>query len=245
MPKTVPMKGKAKGKAKAKGKSKTLKFVPSEHAPEVEGHSENALVVTKPRAPSLRARVLKQLEEKTLDEVIGEWRQKGVELDEQIDHKSKAVAEAMQKETEAQNHFSEVQEEVAAAEENELEAMNYCKSFAAKRAGSTKAKEKARKDLIEAKQALELAVIMAQNRETMKELEQKRRAAQESAEAAKRRLTEQKQVEKEALDATRKALMEQKEQAMAEKEALTPQANAGRIDDGDTQAMRPPTEQSS
>jgi len=245
MPRGVPLKSKAKGKAKAKGRSKTLKSNPSKHTPEFEGHTETARVVKKSRAPSLRAQVLKQLEDQTFDEVIDEWRQKGAELDKQIDHQSKVLAEAMQKEMKEHNYFSEVQKEVAAAEEKELEAMNNCKSFAAKRGGSAKANEKARKDLIEAKQALQLVEIMVQNREKMKELDQKRLAAQEVAEAAKRRLTEQKEVEKEALDAARQALMEQKDKSMAEKEALAPLGNAGRIDEEDTQAMSLPTEQRS
>jgi len=237
------MKRKAKGKANAKGKSKTLKFDPSKHSPEIEVHNENDLVVKKSRAPSLRARVLKQLEEKTFDEVIGEWRQMGAELDKQIDHQSKDVAEAMQKETGAHNYFSEVQKEVAAAEEKELEAMNNCKSFAAKRSGSAKAKERARKDLVEATQAFSLVEVLTQNREKMKELDQKRRAAQEVVEAAKRRLTEQKAVEKEALEATRKAPMQQREKTIAGKDTLTPQGIEGRTDEENTQAMSHPTDQ--
>lgn len=220
---SAPMKGKAKtkakGKAKAKGKGKGNVV---KHVADAEGQAD-LVIAKKAKAPSLKAQVLRELGEKSFDEVMGEKRKIGAMLDEQIDQRSKVVADALQKKLDAQTYFEEVQTEVAAAEEKELEAMSEYKSFATKRGSSANAKEDARKDFLEATRALAMMEVMADNRKKVQELEQKRFAAQEAAEAAKQRLDEQKAAEREATEATRKSLLEQRAKAVAEKEAMRAQ----------------------
>jgi len=210
-------KTKAKGKAKAKGKGKVLRFDPSKHAADAEGADDDEIAKA-PKALSLKAQVLKQLELSTVDEVMEERRKVGAQLEEQIEQRSKVEAEAAQTEAEARAYFAEVQEEVVMAEQKELEAVTNYKSYDSNRGGQAKAKEAARKDLIDATRALAMIEVMGENRKKVQELEQKRRAAQDAAEAAKRRLADQKAREREALEATRKALMDQKIKMLAQKE---------------------------
>merc|ERR1712151_757960 len=61
---------------------------------------------------------------------------------------------------------------------------------------------------MEAQKKVAMLEVMAVNQRRMAELEERRRAASEAAEAAKRHLQEQRQKEKEALEATRRALEE-------------------------------------
>merc|ERR1712083_714863 len=68
--------------------------------------------------------------------------------------------------------------------------------------------DEARHALMDAQKRVALIELQAMNDRKMKELEEKRRAASEAAEAAKKHLADQRQEEKEALQATRKALEE-------------------------------------
>jgi len=228
-------KAKAKGKGKAKGKRKVMKAVR-----DAEGQGQDgdvAMVARKSKAPSLKAQVLKLLEEKSFDEAMAERKKIGAKLDEQIGQRSKVDAAASKKVDEAQRHFAEVQAEVASAEEQELEAMNDYKAYAAKRGDASKAKESANNELLEATRSLAIIEVMAENRKKMQELEEKRHAAQEAAQAATQHLAAQKAAEKEALEATRKALMEQKAKALADKEALKPKGPAPGTEEEETQVV--------
>jgi len=226
-------KTKAKGKATANGKGKVMKAVP-----DAEGHDgDAAMVARKSKTPSLKVQVLKLLEEKSFDEAMAERKKIGAKIDEQIGQRSKLDAEASKKVDEAQRHFAEVQAEVAAAEDKELEAMNDYKASAAKRGDASQAKESANNELLEATRTLAIIEVMAENREQMQELEEKRRAAQEAAQVATQHLADQKAVEKQALEATRKALMEQKAQALAEKEALKPTGPPPGTEEEETQVV--------
>merc|ERR1712039_875971 len=61
---------------------------------------------------------------------------------------------------------------------------------------------------MDAQKRVALIELQAMNDRKMKDLEEKRKAATEAAEAAKKHLADQRQKEKEALQATRKALEE-------------------------------------
>merc|ERR1719411_1477311 len=65
-----------------------------------------------------------------------------------------------------------------------------------------------RKELLEQQKQIAMLEVHAVTFAKMKELEDRRKAATEAAEAAKRNLAEQRLKEKEALEATRKALAE-------------------------------------
>merc|ERR1719510_1342278 len=111
----------------------------------------------------------------------------------------------------AMSEFEQAKSEVETAIEEETEASKRYSDLTAKRseAGSKSAEE--RRSLMEMQQKLALLEVMAVNNQKMKWLEERRKAATEVAEAAKRNLADQRAKEKEALEATRRALEEAKQ----------------------------------
>ena len=119
----MPMKGmkgkaKAKGKGKAKGKArgKLLKLDPSKQAPDAEGN-DGEVIEKKVKPLSMRALVLKQLEENSFEDAMAERKMIGAKLDEQINQQSKMAAQIAQRESTAMQSLEAVQAEVAKKKE--------------------------------------------------------------------------------------------------------------------------------
>ena len=161
-----------KATKKAGGKGTGVK-----HVTAVEGEDE-LLVAKKTEAPSLKIQVLLQLADKSKD-LIDERRKIGYDLDRQIAKRTKIVDEVSQKESE-----------------------NCGRTFATKRGSFANAKKDARNELQEATRALAITQVTSENRKKVQELKQKRKAAQEAANAAKETFQLQKDKEKEAFEAT-------------------------------------------
>merc|ERR1712217_46718 len=108
----------------------------------------------------------------------------------------------------AQAEYEQAKKEVEEAIAKEAEAAAAYRAIKEKRASTGKKVDEARHALMDAQKRVALIELQAMNDRKMKELEEKRRAATEAAEAAKKHLADQRQKEKEALQATRKALEE-------------------------------------
>merc|ERR1711948_213556 len=108
----------------------------------------------------------------------------------------------------AQAEYDQAKKEVEDAIAKESETAAAYRAIKEKRASSGKKVDEARHALMDAQKRVALIELQAMNDRKMKELEEKRRAATEAAEAAKKHLADQRQKEKEALQATRKALEE-------------------------------------
>lgn len=158
------------------------------------------------KGSALRAKLLEEIGDQPLDEALGEWKDVMATADAQI-AEAKALVDAQGKqEEEAKKEFDEAKAAVAAFIEQEaVAAKSFRESKDKKNEAHGKVDEK-RKDLLEAQKRLAMLEVMHIQAGKMKLLEERRKAANEAAEAAKRNLVEQRQKEKEALEATRKAL---------------------------------------
>jgi len=122
-------------------------------------------------------------------------------------------AEAFEKaqaaqEDEARREFEVEQKNVEAAMAEEMAGATKLREFSEKRDTVRAEVNKKRTELMEAQKALAMLEVMALNHARMKELEVRRKAAADAADAAKRNLIEQRAKEKEALEATKRLLEE-------------------------------------
>jgi len=233
-------KGKAKGKGRGKGKSKAAKAKAKARAAAARAAAryadpdavnaggdeemqdgETALMVAKRQGASkvagLRKKVMEEIGEKTIDEVMEEQR-KIIERCQEIiaqggESEQARSAKLQGLEAEHEKARAEV-EALMTAEQDAAVAFRQSKEkkiFAASRI------ETARKNVLEVQKKAAMMEVMAVNNRKMKELEEKRKLATAAAEAAKKNLAEQRQREKDALEATRKALDEARQKAKERK----------------------------
>mmetsp|Transcript_68108 Transcript_68108/g.190189 ORF Transcript_68108/g.190189 Transcript_68108/m.190189 type:complete len:331 (+) Transcript_68108:118-1110(+) len=177
-----------------------------------EEPTSTALVVAKPKgkggASAMRKKVIEDLGEKSVEDALLEAKSVLQKQDAMIEEAA-ALEVAQEKQvTEAQQEFDKAKADVAEAIDKEKESANKYRELKGKRQEFTKKNESQRMELLEAQKKLAMLEVLALNHARMAELEAKRKAATEAAEAAKRHLLEQRQKEKEALEATRQALAE-------------------------------------
>eukprot|EP00411_Alexandrium_monilatum_P060817 CAMPEP_0175500222 /NCGR_PEP_ID=MMETSP0096-20121207/6212_1 /TAXON_ID=311494 /ORGANISM="Alexandrium monilatum, Strain CCMP3105" /LENGTH=351 /DNA_ID=CAMNT_0016802261 /DNA_START=60 /DNA_END=1113 /DNA_ORIENTATION=+ len=210
-------KGKAKGKAKAKAKAVQEQQEVVEQPEVAEGEvaeGEGALVEVKPKAKGkgkasgLRKKILEEIGETSLEEALAEAKQVIATADAKI-AEAAALEEAQDAQAKAaQEEFEQARAEVEAAIAKEAEATERHRKLKEKRQEAVDKEDLERRRLLEAQKKLAMMEVMAVNKKKMQELEEKRKAATEAAETAKRNLQEQRQREKDALEATRRALDE-------------------------------------
>merc|ERR1712032_1140223 len=106
----------------------------------------------------------------------------------------------------ATKEFEEIQALMTEVLDKETGASHKYRQLSDQRAAAAQRELDYRQQFVEEQRKLNMLEVMALEHEKMQELEQKKKEATESAEAAKRNLAEQKQRERDALEATKKAL---------------------------------------
>eukprot|EP00927_Polykrikos_kofoidii_P034086 TRINITY_DN2891_c0_g1_i3.p1 TRINITY_DN2891_c0_g1~~TRINITY_DN2891_c0_g1_i3.p1 ORF type:complete len:280 (-),score=85.44 TRINITY_DN2891_c0_g1_i3:119-913(-) len=231
-------KGKAKGKVKGKGKGKaktTAKAQTVQPAVNAETDAavtngtdgvvnDGAIVVAKPKVKGMggaRKKLLDSLEShgKTVEEGLADCRDELRKADGMVEE-TKALEQAQVKQAEeAQEEFEAAKKAVAEAMDEEAASAAARRDLQNKKQDSHKVVEEKRLELLEVQKKLAMIEVLALNHGRMQELEEKRRAAAEAAESAKKHLMEQRAKEKAALEATRQALAEAKQQRAGAKRA--------------------------
>jgi len=157
---------------------------------------------------AIRKKILDSLGEKPVEEAMTEAKSVLQKADATIEE-AKALEDAQNGQVEAaQKEFDDAKEHVAKAIENEAATAARWNELKSKKDEAHAKVDSKRGELLEAQKRLAMLEVVALNHARMAELEGKRKAATEAAEAAKRHLLEQRQKEKEALEKTKQALME-------------------------------------
>lgn len=221
-------KGKAKGKAagKAKGKAKAQARAPVVEAPAITAEEleeqdqvdesadvdaqEGGKLKPKPKASSLRKKVLDELGDKSVEDAIAE-RKFIIQQADTVIAEAAALAAAQENQVkELQAEFDKARAEVEAAMELEQDAATAIRHLKEKQAGVMGKADEARKTCLEAQKKVDILTAMAEDNLRIKQLEEAKQAAIAATEAAKKDLIAQRQRQKEAMEATRVALAEAK-----------------------------------
>lgn len=224
---------KAKAKARlAKAKAKALaKGAAAMGQDNGEPNEFQIMVAPKPKAAALggfRKRVLNGLGSKHIDDAIQEQRikkQRVLDISTDIEAEKAAYQAEI-----AKNHaeFQCARAQVADAMAKEIEAALAFKAARVEKEDCGNKVKEARNKLALAQKKYAMVEVLAMNQKKMKEFEEAKRSATETANAAKRSLQEQRLKEKKALEETKRVIAEQKakfkeQQALAFKRiSLTP-----------------------
>lgn len=226
------VKGKGKGKAKPKGTAKTSPpAADAETAAAVINRTndtltEDAIVVAKPKPKSTggaRKQLLDSLEllGKTAEEGLAESKDELRNADGMLEETNALEQAQVKQAEEAQEQFEAAKKAVAEALDDEAACAAARRDLQIKKQDSHKIVEEKRLELLEVQKKLAIIEDLALNHGRKQELEEKRRAITEAAEAAKKKLMEQRAQEKAALEAAvetaKRLLMEQR---AAERAAL-------------------------
>ena len=216
-----PKKGRGRGggKTKGRGKAKAKQVVVAQGTeafdengnPLADGPGGGVVAVipkakAKGKASALRKKILDEMGEKSIEEALAEAKLtlQGAEATTQ---ETAALEEAQAKQVDdAAKEFDRAKAQVEEAMGAEFQAASKYRRLKDERNKSLTRVEEQRRKLLEEQKRLAMLEVMALNASKIKLLEERRKAATEAAEAAKRAMLEQKQKEKEALEATRRQL---------------------------------------
>eukprot|EP00928_Gymnodinium_smaydae_P008936 TRINITY_DN1329_c0_g1_i4.p1 TRINITY_DN1329_c0_g1~~TRINITY_DN1329_c0_g1_i4.p1 ORF type:complete len:282 (-),score=108.37 TRINITY_DN1329_c0_g1_i4:295-1140(-) len=172
--------------------------------------TELAVVVLRPKAKAKSSAFRKQLQEKLAQKSIEEVRE---EIDSMKEKAAAACAAAAALEEERTREVLAAKEQYEAARGDidtligkELEVAMECKELRRKKAEALQKTQQAYANLMEVQKKVAMLEVFAESRRTMADLEEKRKAAAEAAEAAKRDLAEQRQRDKDAFEAAMQSL---------------------------------------
>lgn len=182
---------------------------PAEGATEEAGGGVLAVPTKQPRGGgAMRKKLLAALElgDKTIEQLVDEKKAE-LQTAEAMIEESEALEQAQAKQAgEAAKEFEDAKAAVTAAITAERTGAAKKKAMQDKRGDARGAVDEKRKVHTTAQQKLATAEVISINRQREEELEKTKQAAKDAAEAAKKRIMENRQKEKEELERTRQAL---------------------------------------
>jgi len=205
----------AKGKAKGKAKAAATKVIPEG---ELLGNDEECALAIIPKAKAkakasgLHKKIMDTLGEKSMDEVMADAKA-GLQSAEAMVTEATGFEDAQGKNADcALKEYENAREAISQAIEEERVAAEQYRDKGKELERARHQVDESRRQLLDAQKRVAFVEVMQANQMRMKELEEKRKAAQEAAENAKRVFLAQKQAEKDALEAGRRALEEARTQ---------------------------------
>jgi hypothetical protein len=159
------------------------------------------------KAPArLSARqIIKSIGDRTIDEAIAEREVKKQQVEANLEELLAAVKAQSAQAEEARAEFDQAHAEVATKIEDEMEAVQEVRKLRLSKAEKCSETYALRTQLFEAQKKVALLEVIAVNREKMKEITEKAKAAAKAAEEATRQISEEKKLIKQQLAATHRA----------------------------------------